>query len=66
MQEWGAGWWVEPKKESITQAMGEALTKTDAELDEMGARGRREVEKKFSWKAAAETILEAYKAIAGK
>ena len=63
LKEWGAGWWVEPKKESITQAMGEALTKTDAELDQMGARGRREVEKKFSWKAAAEKVVDAYKEI---
>ena len=63
LKEWGAGWWVEPKQESITQAMGEALTKTDAELDQMGARGRREVESKFSWRAAAETIVDAYKEI---
>ena len=63
LKEWGAGWWVEPKKESITQAMGEALTKTDAELDEMGARGRREVERKFSWRAAAEKLVEAYEKI---
>jgi glycosyltransferase involved in cell wall biosynthesis len=66
LKEWGAGWWVEPKKESITQAMGEALTKTDAELDQMGARGRKMVGERFSWKAAAETILEAYKGIAGQ
>ncbi len=63
LKEWGAGWWVEPKQGSITQAMGEALTKTDAELDQMGARGRREVEKKFSWKAAAEKVVEAYEKI---
>jgi glycosyltransferase involved in cell wall biosynthesis len=66
LKEWGAGWWVEPKKESITQAMGEALRKTDAELDQMGARGRREVEKKFSWKAAAEKVVEAYKELVNR
>ncbi len=61
LEEWGAGWWVGPKKESITQAMGEALTKTDAELDQMGARGRKMVGERFSWKGAAEKLVDAYK-----
>jgi len=29
----------------------------------MGARGRREVERRFSWKAAAEKVVEAYKTL---
>ena len=66
LKEWGAGWWVEPNLEPVSKALGEALAKSDAELNQMGARGRREVEREFSWKAAAETIVEAYKAIAGK
>ncbi len=60
LKEWGAGWWVEPKKESITQSMGEALTKTDAELDQMGARGRKMVGERFSWKSSAEKLIQAY------
>jgi glycosyltransferase involved in cell wall biosynthesis len=61
LKEWGAGWWVEPKQESVSRTLGEALAKSDPELNQMGARGRREVEKKFSWKAAAEKVVDAYK-----
>jgi glycosyltransferase involved in cell wall biosynthesis len=39
---------------------------SDKEREEMGARGRRWMKEEFSWEAGAETILEAYKAIAGK
>ena len=60
LKEWNAGWWVEPNLEPVSKALGEALAKSDAELNQMGARGRREVERKFSWKAAAETIVDAY------
>jgi glycosyltransferase involved in cell wall biosynthesis len=39
---------------------------SDKEREEMGARGREWMKEEFSWEAGAETILEAYKAIAGK
>jgi glycosyltransferase involved in cell wall biosynthesis len=63
LKEWGAGWWVEPNLESVSRALGEALAKSDAELNQMGARGRKMVAERFSWKGAAETILEAYEKI---
>ena len=47
----------------LKEALRKMMSFSDEELDQMGARGRREVERKFSWKAAAETILEAYKEI---
>ncbi len=63
LKEWGAGWWVEPNQESVTRAMGEALTKTDAELDEMGRKGKKMVGERFSWKGAAEKVTDGYKEI---
>jgi len=50
----------------LNEALRKMMSFSDEELDRMGARGRREVERKFSWKAAAETILEAYGGIAGQ
>ncbi len=45
----------------LNEALRKMFSFSDTELDEMGARGRKMVTEKFSWKAAAETILDAYK-----
>jgi glycosyltransferase involved in cell wall biosynthesis len=47
----------------LNEALRKMMSFSDEELVKMGARGRREVERKFSWKAAAETIVDAYKEI---
>jgi len=40
--------------------MGEALTKTDAELDQIRRKGKKMVAERFSWKSSAEKVTEAY------
>lgn len=57
------GWWVEPEIEPLREALREALTKTDEELREMGQRGRRLVEEKYSWNKTAEMMEKAYQQI---
>jgi len=47
----------------LNEALGRMLRFSDEELDRMGARGRREVERRFSWKAAAEKVADAYKTL---
>ena len=44
----------------LNEALGRMLRFSDEELDQMGARGRKMVAERFSWKAAAEKVVEAY------
>jgi glycosyltransferase involved in cell wall biosynthesis len=50
----------------LKRGLERMLQFSDKEREEMGARGREWMREEFSWEAGAETILEAYKAIAGK
>ena len=50
----------------LNETLSKMMGFSDAELDEMGRKGKKMVGERFSWKGAAETILEAYKGIAGK
>ena len=50
----------------LKRGLERMLKFSDKEREEMGARGREWMREEFSWEAGAETILEAYKAIAGK
>lgn len=44
----------------LNKALGRMLRFSDEQLEEMGRKGKKMVAERFSWKAAAETILEAY------
>lgn len=57
------GWWVEPEIEPLREALQEALSMTDEALREMGLRGRRLVEEKYSWDRMADMMEKAYEQI---
>lgn len=59
------GWWVDNDVETLSKAIGEMMSLTDAERAEMGKRGRRLVEEKYTWEAVAKTMLKAYEGIVG-
>ena len=44
----------------LKEALSKMMSFSDEELDQMGARGRKMVGDRFSWKGAAETMVEAY------
>jgi glycosyltransferase involved in cell wall biosynthesis len=46
--------------EPLGRALREALSTPPAELAEMGARGRRYVEREFSWPGVAEKMERTY------
>jgi glycosyltransferase involved in cell wall biosynthesis len=56
----GAGWWVKPEEEPLTQVLHEALTKRPDELDSMGAKGRALVAERYTWAAPAAKLVSAY------
>lgn len=61
--DFGAGWWVEPKVEALRTALDEAMEKSTEELAKMGGRGRRLVEERYGWEAAAVQLIRAYEGI---
>jgi glycosyltransferase involved in cell wall biosynthesis len=58
------GWWVEIGVEPLAAALREALAR-EAELPQMGARGRAWVEEKFAWPGIAREMIAAYQWVAG-
>jgi glycosyltransferase involved in cell wall biosynthesis len=62
----GAGWWVKPEEEPLTQVLHEALTKRPDELDSMGAKGRALVAERYTWAAPAAKLLGAYEELLAK
>ena len=57
----GCGWWVDNDVETLSKAIGEMIGKTDAERIEMGKRGRRLVEEKYTWEAVCKAMVDGYK-----
>ncbi|ADE14480.1 glycosyl transferase group 1 [Nitrosococcus halophilus Nc 4] len=58
------GWRVELQGGELTSALGQAFSKTTAELDDMGTRGK-EVVGPFTWQVQAEKMLAVYQWIQG-
>ena len=54
------GWWVEPTPTGIQAGLSQALATSDADLAEMGVRGRHLVEAKYQWPGIAERMLIFY------
>lgn len=54
------GRWIEIGVEPLRAALSELMGLSDAQRAEMGARGRKLVEEKYTWSAVAKTILASY------
>lgn len=63
LEENKCGWWIDIGVEPLVTALKEAMALGDAQRKEMGKRGRRLVEEKYSWSAVVERLLVAYRAI---
>ena len=57
------GWWIGVGVEPLAQALREALALSDAERHEMGKRGRRLVEEKYTWNAVVRRMVNGYKSL---
>jgi glycosyltransferase involved in cell wall biosynthesis len=54
------GWWPATGSGPLTEALRDALARTDEERREMGRRGRHLVEAKYSWPGVAAQMLTVY------
>jgi glycosyltransferase involved in cell wall biosynthesis len=61
----GCGWWVEIGAEPLAAALREAMSLSDAERREMGARGRLLVEEKYAWPEIAKQMVSVYEWVLG-
>lgn len=57
------GWWVENDPASLAQTLEEMISLSDCERAEMGARGRKLVEEKYTWKAVCDAMVNGYRMV---
>lgn len=62
----GCGWWAENGPEPLATALREALSRTDEERREMGRRGRKLIEQKYSWSGLAAQMRAVYRWMLGE
>ena len=60
------GWWVEPGREALAAALGDAMALPRETLTGMGERGRVWMERDFSWDRVARDMLGVYEWLAGR
>ena len=61
LEEERCGWWIEDDVDALVEALGRALSIDETERREMGVRGRRVIEERFSWDSAAKSMVEVYR-----
>lgn len=57
------GWWIDIGVEPLVNALKEAMSLSDEERSAMGARGRKLVEEKYTWKAVVKAMVKGYEEI---
>ena len=60
------GWWVEGDEVSLFEQLKVALSLPERQLVDMGQRGKKWMQKDFSWETACKKTLEAYEWIENK
>ena len=60
------GWWIDVGEDALADALTKAMALSDDERDEMGKRGRRLVETKYTWDAVCDAMVKGYNAILEK
>lgn len=62
----GAGLLADPDERSVAAQLHAFLDMSDVERSEMGSRGRREVEARYTWPRVARELLDAYEFVLGE
>lgn len=60
------GWWIDDDQNALKEALLEAMKLSNQQRQEMGFRGRRMVDKKYSWDVIAEEMSKVYHWILGE
>ena len=60
------GWWIDMGVETLATTLKEALAKPPGELAEMGRRGRKWMQRNYSWDRIANDMINFYEWLLGK
>ena len=60
LKDYRCGWWIDHGTTSLEVALSEAMSLTDSERKDMGARGREWMSEAFSWEGIAQQMTQAY------
>lgn len=66
LEKYDCGWWTSIGEEHIGSALAEALSMSTEELTEVGLKGRKLVEEKYSIRKVADQMIVLYRWILGK
>lgn len=57
------GWWIDQGVDALSAALQKAIALSDGERAEMGARGKKLVEEKYTWDAVCEAMIKGYREV---
>jgi glycosyltransferase involved in cell wall biosynthesis len=60
LNERSCGWWIPLGVEPLKEALRKAFASSEAERRQMGVRGRRLVEEKYTWSVSAKSTKDLY------
>lgn len=63
LEEFGCGWWVDIEVSALREALEKATALPAEKRREMGERGRRLVEGKYTWSAVVKALERAYESV---
>lgn len=63
LQDRGCGWWISNEPAKLAAAIVDMISAGNQKRREMGERGRRLVEEKYTWEAVARTMVNEYKKV---
>ncbi len=63
---YGCGWWVEPTENELLKVLTDTLRMPGKDLTDMGLKGRKLVEEKYSIRKVADQMLELYRWVLGE
>lgn len=61
LQDNGCGWWVDHGAEAMAEALNTAISQSEVELHDMGARGQAWMRRDFSWNTIADQMETVYR-----
>ena len=59
----GCGWWTDNEPDRLSVTLGDLMRLSESARKEMGMRGRRLVEEKYTWGAVARTLARVYQEV---
>ena len=65
LETYKCGWWVNNAPQSLSATLKEILAISKSDLRVMGERGRKLVERKYSWSAIGSLFVETYRKLIG-